>query len=49
MIKVCIIGAGMMANKAHIPAYLENKDDYSVVAVCDYNIDAAKQTAKTLV
>lgn len=46
MIKVCIIGSGMIANKAHIPAYLENKDDYSVVAVCDYNIDAAKQTAE---
>lgn len=45
MIKVCIIGCGMIANKAHIPAYLENKDDYSIVAVCDFNINIAKQTA----
>ena len=46
MIKVCIVGCGMIANSAHIPAYLENKNDYSLVAVCDFNIDAAKQTAE---
>ena len=46
MIKVCIIGCGMIANNAHIPAYLENKEDFSVVAVCDFNVETAKNTAE---
>lgn len=46
MIKVCIIGCGMIANSAHIPAYLENKEDFSIVAVCDFNVEFAKNTAE---
>lgn len=45
-IKVAIIGCGMIANNAHIPAYLENKTDYSIVAVADFNIEAARETAE---
>ena len=46
MIKVCIIGCGMIANNAHIPAYLENKEDFSIIAVCDFNVEFAKNTAE---
>ena len=46
MIKVCIIGCGMIANNAHIPAYLNNKNDYCITAVADYNSDVAKKTAE---
>lgn len=46
MINVAVIGCGMIANSAHIPAYLENKEDYRVVAVADFNIESAKATAE---
>lgn len=46
MIKVCIIGCGMIANSAHIPAYLDEKEVFEIVAVTDFNIDAAKATAE---
>ena len=36
----------MIANSAHIPAFKEFKDDYEIVAVCDLNEDAARETAK---
>lgn len=45
-IKVCVISCGMIANKAHIPAYLHRKDKYYVAAVCDINEKAAKETAE---
>ena len=45
-INVCIIGCGMIANKAHIPAYLAEKNDYEILAVCDFNIETAKKTAE---
>lgn len=46
MFKVCIISCGMIANSAHIPAFKEFKDDYEIVAVCDLNETAARDTAK---
>ena len=44
--KVAIIGCGMIANFAHIPAYKHLPDDFNIVAVCDNNIETAKNTAE---
>lgn len=43
--KVALISAGMITNAAHIPAYLNMKDDVEIVAVADLNKDAARATA----
>lgn len=43
---VAIISAGMIANKAHIPAYLNLKDKVEILAVCDMNEAVAKATAE---
>lgn len=45
-IKVCVISCGMIAVKAHIPAYLNKKDVFYISAVCDINETAAKETAR---
>lgn len=42
MFKVCIIGSGMIAESAHIPAYRFFKDDFTVTAICDNREEAAK-------
>lgn len=44
-LKVALISAGMITNAAHIPAYLNMKDDVEIVAVADLNRDAAQATA----
>lgn len=46
MFKVCIISCGMITNSAHIPAYKHFSDDFEIVAVCDVNEQAAKDTAE---
>lgn len=46
MFKVCIISCGMIANSAHIPAYMKFPNDYEIVAVSDINEAAAKDTAR---
>ena len=46
MFKVCIISCGMIANSAHIPAFKQFGEDYEIVAVCDVNENAAKETAQ---
>ncbi len=46
MKKAAIIGCGMIANFAHIPAYRHLPDDFTVVGVCDMNRKAAEDTAK---
>lgn len=43
--KVAIIGCGMIANKAHIPAWKSHSDRCEVVAVCSHNPATAEQTA----
>lgn len=45
-LKVCVISCGMIANKAHLPAYRNRSDVFDVVGVCDVNEDVAKQTAE---
>lgn len=46
--KVCIIGTGMIANSAHIPAYQHLPDDFEIVGVCDIRPQAARETAARL-
>ena len=46
MLKVCIIGCGMIANSAHIPAYKRFEADFTVEAVSDVNGDSARETAQ---
>lgn len=43
--KVCIIGCGMIANSAHIPAYKAYSEDYDIVGIFDINEEFAKKTA----
>ena len=45
MKKVCIIGCGMIAQSAHIPAYKYWSDDFEIVAVCDAFEEFAKKVA----
>lgn len=45
-IKVCIISCGMIANKAHIPAYLNRQDVFFVSAVSDMSEKAARETSE---
>ena len=44
--KVCIIGCGMIATSAHIPAYLNKSDDFEIAAVSDFNEALAKSVAE---
>ena len=44
--KVCIIGGGMIAVNAHIPAYISLSNDFEIVAVADFNIKVAKSVSK---
>lgn len=46
MLKVCIIGCGMIARSAHIPAYLYHSKYYEITAVCDCSQESAKKTAQ---
>ncbi len=46
MLKVCIIGAGMIANSAHIPAYKAYPEDFNIAAIFDISAEAAEKAAK---
>ncbi|MBQ7974234.1 MAG: Gfo/Idh/MocA family oxidoreductase [Clostridia bacterium] len=46
MLKVCIIGSGMITNAAHIPAYKEFPEEFEITGVCDINEASAKDTAE---
>ena len=43
-IKVAVIGAGNIAQNAHIPSY-KNQKDVEIVGICDINLDRAKDAA----
>ena len=45
MLKVCIIGCGMIAESAHLPAYRSFPKDYAVTAVFDVSEERAKAFA----
>ncbi len=44
-IKIAIVGAGNIARNAHLPVYAE-RDDVEIVAICDWNLDRAKEIAE---
>ena len=44
-IKVGLIGSGMIANAAHLPAYRNRNDRYEIAAVADIRAEAARETA----
>lgn len=44
--KAAIIGCGMIANFAHIPAFRHLADTFEIVGVCDINLQTAKDTAE---
>lgn len=46
-IRVGLIGAGMIAETAHIPAYLKNSDKLEIAAICDINKDRAAKIAES--
>jgi predicted dehydrogenase len=45
-LKVAVIGTGMIANAAHIPAWKALKDDVEIVAVSDVFAERAENTAR---
>ncbi|MDR2028752.1 MAG: Gfo/Idh/MocA family oxidoreductase [Treponema sp.] len=45
-VKAAIIGAGMISNKAHIPAYLSKAGSIQIAGIFDPNPKAAKSTAE---
>ena len=44
-IRVAIVGAGNIAQSAHLPAY-QKRDDLEVVAIADWNLARAQDAAK---
>jgi predicted dehydrogenase len=44
--RVAVIGTGMIANAAHIPAWKDLKDDVDIVGVADFRPSAAQETAE---
>lgn len=49
MIKVCIIGCGMIAKSAHIPAYQAYPRDFEITAVCDFAEAVAKKQRRKII
>ncbi len=45
-LKVGIVGAGNIAQNAHLPAYAKLKDRIEVAAIADINLDRAKEAAE---
>ena len=45
-IRVAIVGSGMIANKAHIPAYFNISDKVEIIGVSDRYESNAKETAE---
>jgi predicted dehydrogenase len=43
--RVAVIGTGMIANAAHIPAWKDLKEDVEIVGVADVRPEAARETA----
>ena len=44
-IRVAIVGAGNIAQSAHLPAY-QKRNDLEVVAIADWNLERAQDAAK---
>lgn len=44
-LRATIVGAGLISQKKHIPAFQRIKDSVELVAICDVNLEAAKKAA----
>jgi predicted dehydrogenase len=44
-LKVAVVGAGFVAQKRHIPAFLRLKKYIDLCAVCDLNLELAKSVS----
>ena len=44
-LKAAIVGAGLIAGKKHIPAFLRHKKKVELVALCDLNEEGARKLA----
>jgi predicted dehydrogenase len=44
-IKAAVVGAGLIAGKKHIPAFLKHKNKVDLVALCDLNEEGARKLA----
>lgn len=44
-LRAAIVGAGLIAGKKHIPAFLKCKDQVELAAICDVNLNSAQQLA----
>lgn len=44
-VKAAIVGAGLIAGKKHIPAFLRHKSKVELVALCDLNQEGARKLA----
>ena len=47
-LKAAIIGSGLIAKLKHIPAFHEHRDKVHLAALCDVNIEAARQAASAV-
>ncbi|WP_405083521.1 Gfo/Idh/MocA family protein [Paenibacillus psychroresistens] len=45
MLKVGVIGCGAIAQRRHLPEYLQ-RNDVEIIAVCDFNLQRAQEVAK---
>src|SRR5437588_7401339 len=46
-LKAAIVGAGLISQKKHAPAFLRAKATVELVAMCDVNLTAAQNACKT--
>ena len=44
-IKLCIVGAGNIAQSAHLPVY-QQRDDVEITGIADLNLERAQEAAK---
>jgi predicted dehydrogenase len=46
-LRAAIVGAGLIASKKHIPAYLKHNNTFQLTAICDINAQAVQQVAQS--
>ena len=44
--RVCVIGTGMIATQAHLPAFQRMPEKYAIAAVCDSKAESAENAAR---
>ena len=44
-LKAAVVGAGLIAGKKHLPAFVRHKNKVELAALCDLNQDGARKLA----